>query len=89
MTGRGLIGRRTARALLVLAVGLDVLVLLFALSRPADLGPMFDEPPAFPVGPVVVAVGIALNVLGLVWMVRIVRADPEGGPTSWRAFRDR
>lgn len=85
MTGRGLRGRRLARLMLFAAVALDVLLVLLVLSAPNTIGPMSDEPPRRVW--LIAAFGIALNLAGLVWMIRIVRADPESHPSWWRSNR--
>jgi hypothetical protein len=61
-------------------------VFLFA-AQPNMMGGPFGPPPLFAY--VVPGFGVLMNAVGLAWMVRIVRADPEGGPTGWRATRDR
>jgi hypothetical protein len=40
------------------------------------------------VGWLVPAVGVAVNIAGLAWMIRICHADPEAHPSFWR-FRRR
>ena len=45
------------------------------------------EPEPFPLGTIVIGAGILAYVVGLVLMIRIYRADPEAGRSSWR-FRD-
>ena len=86
MTGRGLAGRRLARRILFAAIALDALVVFMFVAQPPMMGG--------PIGPVslvvliVPAFGILMNIAGLAWMVRIVRADPEGDPRSWRATRE-
>jgi hypothetical protein len=87
MTGRGLAGRRQARRILFTAIALDLFVVLVFVSQPSTMGGPFGPPPL--TAYVVPAFGILLNLIGLAWMVRIIRADPEGGRTSWRAFRRR
>ena len=89
MTGRGLVGRRTAKALLIVTLVLDGLAAALLLSRPNDMGPMFAGPPEPAFGLLIVAAGVVLNLIGLVWMVRIIRADPEAHASSWRATRGR
>jgi hypothetical protein len=86
--GRGLRGRRTARFILFAVLGLDVGVALLLLAPANTIGPMFDSTPSLLFW-LVPAIGIAINAAGLIWMIRIVRADPEGGRTSWRVLRDR
>jgi hypothetical protein len=85
MTGRGLRGRRIARQMIVLAV-LPGLVMLFAwITQPGYIGPMFRVVPWFV--PYIPFIGFLMYVLGLGWMVRIYRADPEPDRPSWR-YRD-
>lgn len=87
MTGRGLVGRRQARLMLFGAIVLDAFVGFVIVGQPPSMiGPMFAPPPSALIIP---AVGILMNIAGLAWMVRILRADPEGGPPAWRALRDR
>jgi Flp pilus assembly protein TadB len=88
MTGRGLHGRRLARLILFVAIALDILLVLLFVSQPNYMSPMSSEPPSRLVL-LIPAFGIALNLAGLAWMIRIVRADPEAGASSWRAFRRR
>jgi hypothetical protein len=87
MRGRGLRGRRRARRILFTAIALDAFVVLLFAAQPTTMGGPFGPPPL--TAYVVPAFGVLLNVVGLAWMVRIVRADPEAGPTGWRATRDR
>ena len=92
MTGGGLWGRRAARGLLFAVVAIDVLVVLLFATAPHGIGPMFEAPPlafGLPLGSLIVAIGIALHLGGLGWMVRILRADPEGHASSWRSIRSR
>ena len=86
MTGRGLRGRRTARRLLGIAIGLDALVVLLFLTAPHYSRPMMAEAPSVLLG-LIPAVGVAANVVGLLWMIRIYRADPEAHPSAWRFRR--
>jgi hypothetical protein len=88
MTGRGLNGRRHAQRILLTAIALDVLLALLFLLQPYAIGPM-SVPPDVPLGPITLGLGGVLNLVGLAWMVRILRANPEGGRPSWRAFRHR
>lgn len=82
LTGLGLRGRRMARAMLVLAVVPFVVVAFLVFAAPATMGPqpsLFDFWPAW--------LGIVIAVVGLVWMIRIYRADPEAHPSFWRSRR--
>jgi hypothetical protein len=89
MTGRGLNGRRQARRILLTAIALDVLLALLFLMQPHTMFDSTSAPPDVPLEPITLAPGIILNLVGLAWMVRILRANPEGGRPSWRAFRHR
>jgi hypothetical protein len=92
MTGRGLRGREQAQLLLGAVLLLDALLAFLFVAQPQMMRPMFDAPPfllGLPLGSSIVAIGIALHLAGLAWMVRIIRADPEAGRPAWRAFRDR
>jgi NADH:ubiquinone oxidoreductase subunit K len=86
MTGRGLRGRRTARLILVAAFGLVGVVALLLIAAPATSHPMFVVDQA-PIPWLVSAIAIAGLAIGLGWMVRIYRADPEGQPSAFRATR--
>lgn len=75
--------------LTLLAIGL---MALGFLTAPGTIGPMFDTPPdilGLPVGPVLGTVGSVGVVVGLAWMIRIHRADPEPDQHAWRYRRDR
>ena len=85
MTGRGLRGRLAAQRILLAAILLDALAVLLFASAPNMIGPMMSEPPRFMW--LIPAFGIALNLVGLAWMIRIVRADPERHPSFWRSKR--
>jgi hypothetical protein len=71
--------------MLFAAVALDVLLVLLLMSAPNTMGPMLDHPPRHMW--LIPAFGVALNLAGLAWMIRIIRADPEAHPSSWRALR--
>ena len=90
MTGPGLRGRQLARGLLCAVAVIDVLVVLLFAGAPHGIGPMFEAPPValgLPLGTLIIAIGIALHLGGIVWMVRILRADPEAHPSWFRATR--
>jgi hypothetical protein len=90
VTGRGLRGRQKARGLLFAVVAIDVLVVLLFAAAPTGIGPMFEAPPSLvglPLGSLIVAIGMALHLGGLAWMVRILRADPEAHPSWFRIDR--
>lgn len=88
MTGRGLRGRRQAQLILMIAVAIDLVMVLLFVAQPTYIGPMSLEPPPF-LWWLIPAVGIGVNLLGLAWLIRIYRADPEGGQSSWRLRRGR
>jgi Flp pilus assembly protein TadB len=88
MTGRGLRGRQQARLMLIAAVLPNVLVAFLYIARPNYMRPMFDGPLAIWTW-LVPAIGIVIDVVGLGWMIRIYRTDPEAGRSAWRALRDR
>ena len=90
MTGRGLRGRQLAQLLLVAVVALDAVLAILFVTAPNFVGPMFEAPPSLlglPLGSPIVAIGIALHLGGLAWMVRILRADPEDHRSWWRFDR--
>jgi hypothetical protein len=64
---------------IALPLSLEVLLELRYVGRPAVLG--------LPAGLVVVLVGLALGLVGFVWMLRIFRG-PRDEPPAWR-YRDR
>jgi membrane protein YdbS with pleckstrin-like domain len=83
MTRRGLRGRRLARLMFVSAIAPVALLALLFLAAPQTMGP---DP-----GPSVqwfAAAGVALYVLGVVWMIRIYRLDPEAHQSFWRSNRN-
>jgi len=86
VTGLGLRGRRLARLMLAIVVGIEAVVAFLFLTAPPS-GPLYVEPPGA-VGWLVPAVGVAVNIAGLAWMIRICHADPEAHPSFWR-FRRR
>jgi Flp pilus assembly protein TadB len=87
MTGRGLRGRRLARLLLLVAFAVDLFLVYLYVAAPNFIEPMFHEPPSGLVWRMIPVVGIVLNLVGLAWMVRILRADPEGSRSWWRFDR--
>ncbi len=83
-TGRGIRGRQMARWMFVVAIVPFVLVGLLFATAPNMIGPMITEPPSSWVSIALVGIGIAMAIIGFVWMVRIYRANPEAHPSSWR-----
>ncbi len=79
-------GREIARAMIVLAGALIALVLFYLVARPGWMGgPMF-EPRYFGLSldEASLVVGFGGMAVGLGWMIRIYRADPEPGERTWR-----
>jgi hypothetical protein len=77
--------RRNARALLIASIAMPVVVLLLWVMQPGYIGGMFEQPwyeVALPCG-----VGALGYLVGLGWMIRIYRADPEPDEPTWR-YRD-
>ena len=90
MTGRGLRGRQLARLLLGAILACDAVLAVLYVSAPDMMRPMFEAPPlllGLPLGSLIVAIGIALHLGGLAWMVGILRVDPEGHASWWRSVR--
>jgi hypothetical protein len=81
-------GRRLARLIFAVAVIPLVVVAFFFVAAPnGPQGLYLEEPQPHALAvaaPVIAILGI---VIGLVWMVRILRADPEPDAKSWR-YRD-
>jgi hypothetical protein len=80
-TEDALAGRWMARHLLAIAVALPFLVLIAWVVQPGSISGMYDPPwyvSALPWA------GAAGYLLGLGWMIRIYRADPEPGERTWR-----
>jgi hypothetical protein len=76
---------------LALAIGVPVLVGLVFVSAPETMGGgsgLVDGPTAW-IGVAAIALGVVTYVVGLAWMIRIYRADPEAHPSWWRAVRSR
>ena len=84
MTGLGLRGRRVARLILAIAIGLDGFAALLLLNAPHTMG---GDPPPSGLGLLIVLAGLAANVIGLAWMMRIYRLDPDAHRSFWRSRR--
>jgi hypothetical protein len=78
-------GREIARGLVTaVLVALAFVVILF-LNLPNRTGPLFEPRLIEWIAP---GTGILGILVGLAWMVRILRADPEPDTFAWR-YRDR
>jgi len=86
VTGHGLNGRRVARRMIAIAIALDAVVAWLLLQAPRGTGGGWSAPPSVVLW-LVPLIGVVTNVIGLVWMIRIYRADPEARPSSWRSQR--
>lgn len=79
---RGQRGRQIGRAMMTFAVVVGIGIPVFLFLATPSFGPMMGPRPLLSDAlPVLAAVGI---VVGLVWMVRIYRADPEPDQHAWR-----
>jgi hypothetical protein len=87
MTGRGIRRRRLARFLFVPAIVPAVLIGALFMFPPNMIGPMYTEPPDPLLPAIVIGAGILAYVVGLAWMIRIYRADPEAHRSFWRSRR--
>lgn len=84
---RGQRGRAWAELEFAAAIlGIFAAALVF-VAAPSSIEPMFYGGPRV-ASIVVVGSGIAGVAVGLVWMTRIYRADPEPDQRAWR-YRDR
>ena len=82
----GLTGRAVARRMIVFAALLPLAVLIALVAQPGHMGGgMLYEPEWFEIAlPWAGAIGY---LVGLGWMIRIYRADPEPRQPTWR-YRD-
>jgi hypothetical protein len=76
---RGQRGRAYAKAELILAVLIVIGGAFLYVAQPARSTPMSGPDPM----PILI-IGIAGVVIGLGWMIRIYRADPEPDQGAWR-----
>lgn len=85
---RGQRGRRIGRALIAVAVGLTAATALLLVAAPHGPSPMFV--PGWLEIATMGLYGVAITglVVGLVWMIRIHRANPEPDQRAWR-YRER
>ncbi|MEA2674053.1 MAG: hypothetical protein QOI92_1245 [Chloroflexota bacterium] len=72
---------------IALAIGLGAFVGAIELLQPTDIGPMFKTPPSDLWLTSLPAFGVLAYLIGLAWMIRIYRADPERHRSSWRFDR--
>jgi hypothetical protein len=74
--------RRMSRILLAVTIALPFVGLAALIAQPGGPSPMFDARPWYAhVLPWAGAIGY---LIGLGWMIRIYRADPEPEEASWR-----
>lgn len=78
---RGLI-----RLELAVAFAAPIVAGFLFVAAPPHSHPMFEREPLL-IQSLVVWAGLAGLVLGLVWMIRLSRANPEAGESAWR-YRD-
>ena len=86
MTGRGVHGRRVGRLLLLAVIALDAILALLLLDASNGILPMYSVPSPI-LGWLIIATGVALNVVGLAWMIRLYPRDPEAHASHWRFDR--
>jgi hypothetical protein len=72
---------------LAAAVGLGAIVGAIELLQPTNIGPMFETPPSDLWLTSLPVFGVLAYLIGLAWMIRIYRADPEGHRSWWRSDR--
>ena len=74
------------QAELTIAVAVPLIAAFLYIAAPGSTGPMFATPPAMPVAllPWAAAAGVPV---GIAWMIRLSRPDPEPGERTWR-YRD-
>jgi hypothetical protein len=77
--------RRLAETELTVAIGAPLFVGFLLVAAPGNVGPMFDRPPLL--GSLIPWLGFIGIIVGIVWMIRIYRADPEPVQPTWR-YRD-
>ena len=75
-----------ARVIIMSAIILAVpMVAVLPMPQPG-IGPMGVGDPG-PLGAITVGAGIFAYVVGLAWMIRIYRTDPEAHRSFWRSRR--
>jgi hypothetical protein len=78
-------GREIARGLCEAVLILLAFVAILFLSMPNTTGPLFE--PSLPEW-ILPGLGVLGILVGLAWMWRILRADPEPDTSAWR-YRER
>jgi hypothetical protein len=78
-------GRANARGLVAAVLVLLAFVAVLLLSLPNTIGTLAEPGLVERIAP---GIGILGILVGLAWMVRILRADPEPDSSAWR-YRDR
>ncbi len=78
--------RRLIRLELAIAFAAPIVLGFLFVAAPPHSHPMFEREPLL-IQSLVVWAGVAMFIVGLVWMIRIYRADPEAGESAWR-YRD-
>jgi hypothetical protein len=73
------------RAELAIAVAAPLVVGFWYVATPGFMGDGMWEPPLWE--QLLPWAGVSGMILGLVWMVRLSRPDPEAGDRTWR-YRD-
>jgi hypothetical protein len=71
------------------AIGFGAVAGAVELLQPTYIGPMFETPPSDAWLTSLPVFGVLAYLLGLAWMIRIYRADPEGHASWWRSVRSR
>lgn len=78
--------RSLIRAELAIAIGIPLVAAFWFVTAPQTFGSFGSHEPTL-VEWVIAVVGVALYTIGFVWMIRLSRANPEAGESSWR-YRD-
>ena len=74
------------RTELTLAIAVALVAGLLFVAAPQSIGPMFALEPT-PFESILPWFGSAVYIVGLVWMIRLSRTNPEDGESAWR-YRD-
>jgi hypothetical protein len=73
------------RAELAIAIAAPLIAGFLYVASPGVIGVMFSEPPLL--ASLIPWVAVAAYVVGISWMIRLSRPNPEAGETTWR-YRD-